>query len=466
MKHLNSLVGACLSAALLAACGGSNSFSSSTPMSVAPQIAAPQPAAAGSASQRLKPLLGRPLKSGTEKVLYSFKGLPKEDGANPQAGLIFLNGALYGTTNEGGRDTKQCSEYTGCGTVFEVSTSGSESVIYSFKGTPDGANPYAGLTTIHGELYGTTYMGGKNNYGTNSGTVFEVSTSGRESVIYTFKGENANDGLYPLAGLIAVKGALYGTTFAGGSDGNGTVFEVNSSGTESVLHSFTGGGYYKLPDGGYPQAGLVSLDATLYGTTADGGGTACVEGNGTSGCGTIFSVSTSDNESVVYRFKGRKTGAYPSAGLINVKGSLYGTTAGGGDPGPGSGGCSGLVAFGCGTIFSVSTSGTEHVLHKFKGGSDGWGPLAGLIVVKGTLYGTTASGGSSGCNSYGCGTVFKVSMTGAGYSVLYRFAGGADGARPFAGLVLVNGVLYGTTALGGGSTNCNEGCGTVFELAP
>ena len=311
-------------------------------------------------------------------------------------------------------------------------------------------------------------MGGKINYGTNSGTAFKVSTSGTESVIYTFKGENANDGLYPLAGLIAVKGALYGTTFEGGSDGNGTVYEVNTSGTESVLHSFTGGGYYKLPDGGYPQAGLVSLDATLYGTTADGGGTTCVEGDGTSGCGTIFSVSTSDNESIVYRFKGGKTGAYPSAGLINVKGTLYGTTAGGGDPGPGSGGCSGLVAFGCGTIFSVSTSGTEHVLHKFKGGSDGWGPLAGLIVVKGTLYGTTASGGSSGCNSYGCGTLFKVSTTGAGYSVLYRFTGGSDGARPYASLVDVNGTLYGTTAYGGGSTNCHDGdgCGTVFELAP
>ena len=187
-----------------------------------------------------------------------------------------------------------------------------------------------------------------------------------------------------------VNGVLYGTTQEGGVCdpycGYGTVFELSPSGSESVLHSFSGGGFYNAPDGGYPQAGLVDLNGTMYGTTADGGGTACVEGNGSSGCGTVFDVGASGSESVLYRFKG-KTGAYPTGDLVSAKGALFGTTDGGGDSGSGSGGCSGNHAFRCGVVFELSTKGKEHVLHFFKGGSDGWGPLAGIVAVNGTLYG-------------------------------------------------------------------------------
>jgi uncharacterized repeat protein (TIGR03803 family) len=404
-----------------------------------------------------------PAASGSESVLYTFKGLT--DGGTPLAGLTVLDGTLYGTTAYGGKGSGQCNNYI-CGTVFKVSTSGAEQVLYRFKNTPDGQTPQAGLIAVNGTLYGTTFAGG----GSGVGAVFAVSTSGKESVLHTFSG--SPDGSDPLAGLIAVKGVLYGTTYTGGavSGGSGTVFNVSTSGTESVLHSFAGGGYSNAPDGGNPQAGLVNLSGTLYGTTPDGGGTSCVEGDGTQGCGVVFGMSTSGNETVLYRFKGGKTGAYPSAGLISVKGVLYGTTAGGGDSGSGSGGCSGNPAFGCGTVFSVSMSGTQRALYRFKGGSDGWGPLAGLIAVKGTLYGTTANGGGSGCNGYGCGTVFEVSTTGEGYRVLHSFAGGSDGARPFAGLIHVNGTFYGTTSAGGGSSNCAfngaTGCGTVFAVTP
>jgi uncharacterized repeat protein (TIGR03803 family) len=427
-------------------------------------IGSPQSAIEGSTPQRLERSLGRRgLTSGTEQVVYSFKGLVDKDGAAPEAGLIALNGVLYGTTNEGGRDPTQCSDYRGCGTVFKVSTSGAEKVLYSFKGSPDGKGPFASLLTVNGELYGTTYYAGAVYSGTYDGTVFKVNpSSGKESVIYSFKGSNAGDGAYPAAGLISVNGVLYGTTEQGGVCdpycGYGTVFKVSTSGTESVLHSFTGGGYYKAPDGGYPFASLIAVKGTLYGTTADGGGTDCSEGSGSSGCGSVFEVNPANgSESVVYSFKyGGKDGAYPYAGLLNVKGTLYGTTIGGGGNA-----CSGDNGRGCGTVFSVTTSGTERVLYSFKGGSDGSNPFGGLVKVKGMLYGTTEDGGGSGCNSYGCGTVFEVSTTGQGYRVLHSFTGGSDGQNPLAGLVNVNGTVYGTT-LGGGVT----GYGTVFSLSP
>jgi uncharacterized repeat protein (TIGR03803 family) len=129
------------------------------------------------------------------KSLYSFKG--GTDGANPSAGLIAVYGELYGTTGGGGT--------YGHGTVFKVSTFGTETVLYRFKGVPDGAFPVAGLIEVNGALYGTTQLGG--TYGAyGDGTVFKMSTSGAESVLYRFK--NVPDGANPEAGLIDVNGAL------------------------------------------------------------------------------------------------------------------------------------------------------------------------------------------------------------------------------------------------------------------
>jgi uncharacterized repeat protein (TIGR03803 family) len=155
---------------------------------------------------------------------------------------------------------------------------------------------------------------------------------------------------------------------------------------------------------------------------------------------------------VVYNFAGGSDGARPLAGLINVNGTLYGTTVQGGGEG-----C--YKSFGCGTVFSVTPSGQETVLHAFTGGSDGANPKAGLIDVNGTLYGTTFHGGDTKCNGrsgVGCGTVFSITPSGA-ETVLHGFTGPPDGAWPAAGLRDVNGTLYGTTAEGGTPGGCRLG---------
>jgi uncharacterized repeat protein (TIGR03803 family) len=393
--------------------------------------------------------------SATETVLYSFGGTP--DGANPNYGdLIDVNGELYGNTITGGANGSACPAIgysaEGCGTVFEVNpSSGAESVLHSFNVSPDGTNPWSGLVNMNGTLYGTTFEGGTGTYCDNPplpiacGTVFEVSTSGAEQVIYSFQGDT--DGQFPQGSLIAVDGALYGSTNTGGTKGHGTIFKISASGAESIIYSFKGS-----PDGANPEAPLTDVNGELYGTTGSGG--AGCASSGVPGCGTIFKVSTSGTEKVLYRFKDSPDGGGgdgAGAAMIDVGGVLYGTTAGGGT------GCS--SSGGCGTVFKVSTSGAESVLHSFKGGADGAQPLAGLIDVKGTLYGTTQVGGS-GCASGGCGTIFAINPSTGAERVVYSFAAGTDGAYPQSGLTAVNGVLYGTTHNGG-----SAGFGTVYSLS-
>ena len=343
--------------------------------------------------------------SGAEKVLYTFQG--GSDGFDPTGALLAVNGTLYGTTRLGGCEpstcrSSYCSSSGGCGTVFKVSTAGEEQVLYRFQGGNDGYFPSGSLTALNGVLFGSTINGGNGN-----GTVFSMSTSGNEAVLYRFKG--GEDGVAPNGQLIAVKGVLYGTTFYGGhcviQGGCGTVFKVTTSGHETVLHRFKGAAYYdSSKDGGNPAAGLLALKGTLYGTTAFGGNS-----NGRS-CGTVFEVSTSGRERVIYRFDCTNgDGKLPYSNLIPGGGLLYGTTSGGGVPY--SGYCEND---GCGTIFSVSTAGEEQVLHKFTGaysGGDGAYPYAGLTALKTRLYGVTSAGGRLQCDysaPEGCGTVFKI----------------------------------------------------------
>jgi uncharacterized repeat protein (TIGR03803 family) len=365
------------------------------------------------------------------KSLYSFKG--GRDGSHPTAGLIDVNRTLFGATNGGGR---AC---TGCGTVFSVSTTGEEHVLYAFKGGADGVHPSA-LIDANGKLYGTT-VGAIAFPIIDFGTVFEVDLAGKEKVIHRFQG--GTDGADPSA-LIDVNGSFYGTTLYGGGSGCsssdppgvvgcGTVFKVSRSGKERVLYSFTGGA-----DGANPSASLIEVNGVLYGTAANGG---------TSGCGTVFSVSMTGEEHVLHTFTaGISDGEEPVAGLVSVNGTLYGTTeyAGSGSSG---------------TVFSVSTTGEERLLYSFQYGNDGAWPQSGLIDVDGTLYGTTGYGGNTGCTDrLGCGIVFSVSPAGS-ERVLYTFNGGTDGGNPYAALTDVNGTLYGTTRYGGSS-----GHGTVFKL--
>lgn len=386
---------------------------------------------------------------GNYKVIYAFKG--GMDGAQPASDLLDLNGKLYGTTFYGGAsNSKFC--YYGCGTVFETTTAGAVRVVHRFVSYPkDGADPDAGLIAFDGELYGTTTNGGANG----TGTVYAMSTGGKEKLVYSFGAYGRGDGRYAASDLLAFKGVLYGTTEYGGKytcytvATCGTVFKVTPSGKETVLYSFR---YDRSQgDGFWPRVGLVAINALLYGTAAQGGD---------SGAGTIYTITPAGKEAVFYGFSGRHDGAFPVGRLAVLNGELYGTAAAAG-------------AYGHGAIFSINASGKERTVYEFKGSpTDGSFPVGGLTVVNGKLYGTTEQGGKYQCSSgdYGCGTVFAVTTSGA-ESVLHSFKGGEDGANPNGGMAYVNGSLYGTT-YSGGTGSCNPssgnttGCGTIFEITP
>ncbi|HTT83603.1 MAG TPA: choice-of-anchor tandem repeat GloVer-containing protein [Rhizomicrobium sp.] len=345
------------------------------------------------------------LSTGVEAVRYSFGN----HGPAPEGGLIDVNGKLYGTTFYGGG--KGCGG-PGCGTVFSLDMkTGTEKVLYSFcrqQNCADGRYPAAGLTEVGATLYGTTSQGGVNcaNEG-GCGTVISINPqTGAETVLYSFCGQqNCADGWGPLADMIGINGILYGTTALGGAYNDGTVFSLDpATGEETVLYSFSGGA-----DGQYPAAALTNVNGVLYGTTAYGGGTGC---EGSSGCGTVFSLDPGiGTEKVLYSFCSRKNctdGAEPWAGLIDENGVLYGTTDFGGASGNG-GETDCSPNPGCGTVFSFEPgTGAEKVVYSFcsqQNCADGAEPWTGLTNVKGTLYGATELGGT-----FEFGTVFKLAQ--------------------------------------------------------
>ena len=363
----------------------------------------------------------------TESILYSFVDVP--DGKLPDATPILdAKGNLYGTTTSGGA--------TNHGTVFELTSKGSETVLYSFAGSPDGQTPYTSgvVRDKAGNFYGTTGGGGANG----QGIVFQLTPAGTEIVLHSFAADG-KDGVLPIGGLVMDKaGNLYGTTNKGGTTNNGTVFKVTPGGVETVLYSFAGG----TADGCQPyDVTLVLKKNTLYGTTF-----AC----GAKGGGTVFKVTLSGTETVLYNFPSNNVdGFQPAAGVILDKaGNLYGTTVGGG----------GAIG---GIVFKVTPSGKETVLYAFnQTETDGYKPEAPVALDKlGNLYGTTLKGGTgSGC----CGTVWKLDPTGK-ETILHVFTGTPDGnALAGAGVVLdKKGNLYGT-AFGGGA----KGDGAVYKVVP
>jgi uncharacterized repeat protein (TIGR03803 family) len=258
---------------------------------------------------------------GTESVLYAFQG--GSDGASPLGNLIAdKKGNFYGTTEYGG-NSAYCSESgPGCGTVFELTASGTKKTLYVFQGGSDGASPVSGLIIDKaGNLYGVTPLGGGNTnclYG--CGTVFEITPGGTETVLYAF-GSNAAS---PAGNLIADKaGNLYGTTTLGGAHDQGTVFEIAAGGSEAVLYSFRGD-----KDGAEPQAGLIADgNGNFYGTTMSGA---------YPGGGSVFSVTPSGFETVLDHMTHNR-GEEPVAPLVLApNGLLYGTTVEGGDRNGGS----------------------------------------------------------------------------------------------------------------------------------
>jgi uncharacterized repeat protein (TIGR03803 family) len=277
-----------------------------------------------------------------------------------------------------------------------------------------------------------------------------LNSLGNYAQLYEFK--SGRDGRAPETSLLATGGLLYGTTDIGGDgsihcgdDGCGTIFSFNRfSGAEKVLHRFKG-----RQDGYRPEAPLIVVDGKLYGTTTEGGSTCAADG-----CGTIFSFDLSSGvEEIVHRFRDNKDGWTPN-GLVALNGQLYGTTTYGGGAG-----C--IYNQGCGILFAFDpSSDTERILYRFKGGKDGENPVSRLITLNGKLYGTTSLGGGT-CSSYGCGTIFAFNPASGVEAVLYRFKGGRDGQLPRAGLLAVNGTLYGTTYESGGCYDYAI-CGTLF----
>ncbi|MBV8489019.1 MAG: hypothetical protein JO199_00720 [Candidatus Eremiobacteraeota bacterium] len=389
------------------------------------------------------------------RVLYTFRG--GNDGKEPYSAPIAVGGLLYGTTGGGGGNS--CNGY-GCGTVYSLDTAGNEHLIYRFvNGGNDGAGPLGGLVYYRGWFYDTTVSGGDGTRcgGSGCGTVLAVSGSGQERVLYRFPG--GAGGAFPYDGLVALSGVFYGMTSQGGNsvycftDQCGTVFKITSAGKESILHRFTG-----APDGFGPMGTLVALQGgSLFGTTEFGGAGGC--------CGTVFSIMATGAERVIYRFKpGYIDGESPAGTLTYVRGVLYGTTQNGGNTFQGQYSRCGYD--GCGTVFSVTQTGTESIVYRFQGNADGSSPLGTLVWDGSKFYGTTPGGGvvTQKCPQ-GCGTVFSVTPSGV-EQVLYRFQDGSDGGYPGKTLTMLNGTLYGVTTEGGGPGCGRTGCGTVFALKP
>jgi uncharacterized repeat protein (TIGR03803 family) len=280
--------------------------------------------------------------NGAVTTLYRFAG--SAGGWYPSGSLTRDSaGNLYGMTVAGGDLACNGIEGsgTGCGVVFKLSTTGKETVLYTFTGV-NGASPGGGLLRdAAGNLYGTTFVGGSKG----RGVIFKLDTTGKETVLHDFTGA---DGSYPTSLLRDGTGNLYGATNMGGgsntcSGGCGVVFKLDTTGKETVLHTFTG------PDGSHAWGGMLRDTAgNLYGTTGSGGDLACPH---LGGCGVVFKLDTSDKETVLHSFTGGADGWYPVAGLIqDAAGNLYGTTSYGGVltcP-------SSVNATGCGVIFRLA----------------------------------------------------------------------------------------------------------------
>ena len=352
---------------------------------------------------------------GSYTNLHSFTGT---DGIYPVFNLAKAGTTLYGMTYKGGSN--------GVGAIFALKTDGKGFTnLYSFKGNDDGAYPYGGLVHSGTTLYGMTYEGGSNN----EGTIFSIKTDGSGyKILYTFG--SGTDGKDPYGSLILSGGKLYGTTYGGGADAFGTVFSISTNGTGYTnLHSFFG------TDGEDPYDGLALAGKTLYGTT---------EAGGAGGYGTVFSVSTQGtNFQVLHNFTGKEEdGATPYSKVFVAGNMVYGSTYSGG---PG----------GFGTIFKVSTKGENfQTLYSCTNQSNGIYPVNGVVVSGSKIYGMTYEGGNGGY-----GTLFELGTKGTGFKVLHYFTEATnDSTYPYQdNLILSHGTLYGGTESG-------DGYGTVFSF--
>jgi uncharacterized repeat protein (TIGR03803 family) len=378
-----------------------------------------------------------PAHAQTYSVIWNFTG--GGDGSTPYAGVTIRGGHLFGTTYYGGPFDR--------GAIYELMPVGS---IWSFSPvllfSNGGANPQARVVFgPDGRLYGTTYTGGSNNFGTLFYATPPLSIcktancSWKEHTIHSFTG--SPDGNSPFYGDLVwdQQGNIFGTTESGGASNQGAVYELKPSGnswTEEIIHSFSGTEYNAY------SGVILDSNGDLFGTIASGG----------IYYGAVYELKYTNGswvETPIYTFQNGSDGAFPVGGLVMDKaGNLYGSTTGGGSGGGG-------------TIFELSPAGdswTFQVLYNLQG--DGAGPYASLTMDDaGNLYGTTYADGANGK-----GNIFKLTKTGNGwaYSSLHDFSAGSDGRYPI-GAVTVDsdGTLYGTAALGGSQAN-----GIVWMIQP
>jgi uncharacterized repeat protein (TIGR03803 family) len=364
----------------------------------------------------------------TLTTLHSFSGYPF-DGEGPIGLVQGSDGNFYGTTTYGGT-------FSGDGTAFQMTTNGAVTILHSFGLSPDGVNPDAVLVQgSDGKFYGTTYGGGTNG----AGTVFQITKNGTVTLLHSFT--NTPDGAVPEGGLVqGSDGNFYGTTSEGGKRDNGAVFQITTNGTLTILHSFTNtvGGY--VPEGELVQGG----DGNFYGTTANGG-----TNNLFPGYGTVFRIATNGTLTILHSFTNSPDGSFPGEGLVQgTDGNFYGTTSYGGTNG-------------YGTIFRISTNGTLTILHSFTNTPDGAQPNGLVLGSDGNFYGTTDNGGTNNL-----GTVFQMTTNGT-LTILHSFTDSPEGANPTGLAQGSDGNFYGTTAYGGTnkvSENGLIGLGTVFKL--
>lgn len=367
--------------------------------------------------------------SGKVSLLYQFKGAQLGSGSGYNSSVILDSaGNLYGTTPFAGT----------AGIVYEIEAGGKVKRLYDFLPAYGGTTPRSGLTPdAAGNLYGTTVWGGGP---ANAGAVYKLSPTGKETVLYTFKG-GSTDGANPEYYNVVFDrlGNLYGVTARGGAADQGVVYELTPSGAERILHSFTGGA-----DGALPTGLAIDPAGNLYGTTG-AGGTGSQTGLQE---GVVFKLDAAGNFSVLYSFTGLSDGGNADGGVVlDAAGNLYGTTHSGG--------------LGAGTVFKIDTTGVYSVLHAFSANTDGGYPDAGVTLdAAGNLYGTCPAYGP-----HGGGTVFKLDAS-ANFSVLYAFAGGSTVGTPMAGVARdAVGNLYGTISIAAqGCPGTAGSCGKVYRI--
>jgi titin len=378
-------------------------------------------------------------------LLHNFTG-PLGDGANPYSSLVQDADSFYGMTSSGG--------ISNAGVIFKTKKDGSDyTILHSFidgKTADDGANPSGNLLLSGSTLYGMTGAGGING----KGTVFKINTDGSNyTVLYRFgAGSTANDGCNPNGSLVMSGSTIYGMTYGGGKSNAGTIFKINTDGTGyAILRSFSDGSMAN--DGCNPNGTLVLSGSTLFGMTKFGG--IIDPQNSNNSWGTVFKINTQGTGyAILHRFNDGMApydGYSPNGSLVLSGSSLYGMTWSGG-----------VSRGGAGTIFKIGANGAGYtILHSFGDGSvtnDGTNPYGSLMLSGAVLYGMTYSGGSANG-----GTVFRINTDGTGCRTLHAFNDGtiqSDGYNPYGDLIVSGPALYGMTFRGG-----KYGFGTIFSLA-